>query len=73
VGAAGFGLRQLSNRTDRIILAVLLPLVILVAMVANAYVRFRLPAEVGLIVLAAVGIQQMLNAKQKPATSFASE
>jgi hypothetical protein len=36
-------------------------------------VRFRLPAEVGLIVLAAVGIQQMLNAKQKPATSFASE
>jgi 4-amino-4-deoxy-L-arabinose transferase-like glycosyltransferase len=73
VVAAGFGLRQLSNRTDRIILAVLLPFVILVAMVANAYVRFRLPAEVGLIVLAAVGIQQMLNAKQKPATSFASE
>ncbi len=71
--AAAFGLRKLSNRIDQIILLVLLPMIVLVAMVANAYVRFRLPAEVGLIVLAAIGLNHLLNAKQKQKVSFASE
>ena len=71
--AAAFGLRKLSNRIDQIILLVLLPMIVLVAMVANAYVRFRLPAEVGLIVLAAIGLNHLLNAKQKQKASCASE
>jgi len=71
--AAAFGLRKLANRIDQIILLVLLPMIVLVAMVANAYVRFRLPAEVGLIVLAAIGLNHLLNAKQKQKASCASE
>ncbi len=71
--AAAFGLRKLANRIDQIILLVLLPMIVLVAMVANAYVRFRLPAEVGLIVLAAIGINHLLNAKQIQKASCASE
>ena len=71
--AAAFGLRKLSNRIDQIILLVLLPMIVLVAMIANAYVRFRLPAEVGLIVLAAIGLNHLLNAKQKQKASCASE
>ena len=67
--AAAFGLRKLANRIDQIILLVLLPMIVLVAMVANAYVRFRLPAEVGLIVLASIGINHFLNAKQKQKAS----
>lgn len=67
LGTAAFGFFRLPNRTDRAILLVLLPVIVVVAMVANAYVRFRLPAEVGLVVLAAVGVQHLLNAKQKPA------
>ena len=71
--AATIGWRNVSNRSDRWILLALLPVIVLVAMVANAYVRFRLPAEVGLIVLAAVGINHLLNAKQKQKASCASE
>jgi len=71
--AAAFGLRKLANRIDQIILLVLLPMIVLVAMVANAYVRFRLPAEVGLIVLAAIGFNHLLNTKQKQKASCASE
>lgn len=71
--AAAFGLRKLANRIDQIILLVLLPMIVLVAMIANAYVRFRLPAEVGLIVLAAIGINHLLNAKQIQKASCASE
>jgi len=71
--AAAFGLRKLANRIDQIILLVLLPMIVLVAMVANAYVRFRLPAEVGLIVLAAIGLNHLLNTKQKQKASCASE
>ena len=71
--AAAFGLRKLANRIDQIILLVLLPTIVLVAMVANAYVRFRLPAEIGLIVLAAIGINHLLNAKQIQKASCASE
>ena len=70
---AAFGLRKLANRIDQIILLVLLPMIVLVAMIANAYVRFRLPAEVGLIVLAAIGINHLLNAKQIQKASCASE
>ncbi|MEI8391126.1 MAG: glycosyltransferase family 39 protein [Actinomycetes bacterium] len=69
---AGFGVRQLINRTDRLILLGLLPTIVLVAMVANAYVRFRLPAEVGLIVLAAVGVNRLANVKRKREVSFVS-
>lgn len=62
--AAMVGWRRLAGRFDRWLLIVLLPTTILVAMVANAYVRFRLPAEVGLIVLAAVGMNQLLRRRR---------
>ena len=54
VVAAVVGWRRLRSRLDRAVLTALVPVVLVVAMVANAYVRFRLPAEVGLIVLAAL-------------------
>jgi hypothetical protein len=71
--AAAIGWRNVSNRSDRWTLLALLPVIVVVAMVANAYVRFRLPAEVGLIVLAAIGLNHLLNAKQKQKASCASE
>ena len=54
VVAAVVGWRRVHSRLDRAVLTALVPVVIVVAMVANAYVRFRLPAEVGLIALAAM-------------------
>jgi 4-amino-4-deoxy-L-arabinose transferase-like glycosyltransferase len=56
VPLAAVGWRQISEWRHRLALVVLLPAVVLVAMVANAYVRFRVPAEVGVLVLAATGI-----------------
>ena len=54
--AAVVGFRRMTDRVDRAVLVALVPVVVVVAMVANAYVRFRLPAEVGLIVLAATAL-----------------
>ena len=56
VVAAAAGFRRLTDHSDRTILVALMPVVLVVALVANAYVRFRLPAEVGLVALAALAI-----------------
>lgn len=61
-----------TDRADRWLLLALLPTILCVAMVANAYVRFRLPAEVGLITLASIGLNQLIKVKQKPKASSAS-
>lgn len=53
---AVIGWRRSSSRTDRWILTAAIPVVV-VAVVANAYVRFRLPAEIGIVALAAVGLR----------------
>ncbi len=72
VGAM-FGYRRIQRRVDRLILIVMLPVILLVAMVANAYVRFRLPAEVGLIVLASLGFIHLVGLRRRREVSFASE
>lgn len=54
---AVIGWRRSSSRTDRWILTAAIPVVVMVAVVANAYVRFRLPAEIGIVALAAVGLR----------------
>jgi 4-amino-4-deoxy-L-arabinose transferase-like glycosyltransferase len=52
---AVIGTRTIGDRAQRNVLLAFWPIVIITALVANAYVRFRVPAEVGLVVLAAVG------------------
>ena len=71
--AAVIGWGRLGRGLDRWILIVLLPTAVVIAMIANAYVRFRLPAELGLLVLAAVGLQQGFKKPQSPKVSFESE
>lgn len=55
VPLALMGARRRATTLQRVVLLGTVPIVIAVAMVANAYVRFRVPAEVGLIVLASLG------------------
>ena len=62
VVAAVVGFRRVPNRLDRGVLVALVPVVLLVAMVANAYVRFRVPFEPGLVVLAAVAVSERWRA-----------
>lgn len=57
IPAAVLGWRRVTSPTDRWLLTAALPVVVVVAVVANAYVRFRLPAEIGLVVLAALGLR----------------
>lgn len=52
---AVIGARTIGDRAKRNVLLAFWPIVIITALIANAYVRFRVPAEVGLVVLAAVG------------------
>ena len=56
---AVLGARRRATNLHRVVLFGTLPIVIAVALVANAYVRFRVPAEVGLIVLASLGIMSL--------------
>lgn len=51
------GWRRMTSPADRWILSVAVPVVVVVALIANAYVRFRLPAEIGLVALAACGLR----------------
>jgi len=44
---------------ERFVLLGTVPLVAMVGLVANAYVRFRVPSEVGLIVLASLGVESV--------------
>lgn len=57
------GWRRMTAPTDRWILTVAFPLVVVVAVVANAYVRFRLPAEIGVVALAAVGLRARVTGR----------
>ncbi|MFM9036399.1 MAG: ArnT family glycosyltransferase, partial [Actinomycetota bacterium] len=47
---AVIGARTIGDRAQRNVLLAFWPIVIITALVANAYVRFRVPAEVGLVV-----------------------
>lgn len=60
------GWRHIGVRRFRLILISAVPVVVFVAMVANAYVRFRLPAEIGLVVLASVGIAHVVRRLSAP-------
>lgn len=55
------GFRRRTSTVQRVVLLGVVPIVVAVALVANAYVRFRVPAEVGLIALACLGIDEMLR------------
>lgn len=61
VVAAAIGFRRVSHRSVRWMLVTPLGFVIVVAVVANAYVRFRAPAEVGLVILAAIGAVDLIE------------
>jgi len=60
VGFALIGFRYLP-RFDRWMFLVPIVLVLGVAAIANAYVRLRIPAEMGLVVTAAIGIETMIR------------
>lgn len=49
------GFRRRTTSSDRFVLLGTVPIVVVVGLVANAYVRFRVPSEVGLVVLASLG------------------
>ena len=56
VPVAAVGFRSVGHRVRRLVLVAFWPVVFVTVVAANAYVRFRLPAEVGLVVLAACGV-----------------
>lgn len=56
VPLAVIGWRQVRVRRYRVILLSAVPVVVSAAVVANAYIRFRLPAEIGVVTLASMGI-----------------
>lgn len=59
IPAAVLGFRRCPTGPRRAVLVVCLPIVVAVAAVANAYVRFRIPSEVGLVVLASIGAESL--------------
>lgn len=61
---AFIGLKRRTNALQRVVLLGAVPLVALVALVANAYVRFRVPMEVGLVTLAALGIASLMSSRR---------
>ena len=61
---AAVGLRRVRS-IQRLVLVACVPIVVLVAIVANAYVRFRIPAEVGLVLLASVGIVSLVASRER--------
>jgi 4-amino-4-deoxy-L-arabinose transferase-like glycosyltransferase len=67
---AVIGFRRRATTEQRIVLLGCIPIVLAVALVANAYVRFRVPAEVGLVVLAALGIDVVIARVQARRESF---
>jgi hypothetical protein len=66
---AVIGARRRASQLHRVVLLGTLPIVIAVALVANAYVRFRVPAEVGLIVLASLGVVSLRSEASQFVTS----
>lgn len=56
VPLAVVGWQQVRVRRYRVILLSGVPIVLSVVINANAYVRFRLPAEIGVVTLASMGI-----------------
>lgn len=61
---AFIGLKRRATALQRIVLLGAVPLVALVALVANAYVRFRVPMEVGLVTLAALGVASLISSRR---------
>jgi hypothetical protein len=57
-----------TERSRRSMLVALWPVVLVTVVIANAYVRFRLPAELGLVVLAACGVST-LSARWRSSSS----
>lgn len=64
IPVAALGLRRLRS-IQRLVLVACAPIVVLVAIVANAYVRFRIPAEVGLILAASVGVVSLVTSTER--------
>lgn len=58
---AVIGWRRLGRGAERRLLVAAVPVVLAVALLANAFVRFRVPAEVGLVVLASVGLTHLID------------
>ncbi len=56
VPLAVVGFRSIDRRFHRLALLAFWPVVLVTVVAANAYVRFRLPAELGVVVLAACGV-----------------
>jgi len=56
---ATVGFRRRTTSSLRFVLLGTVPLVVVIALVANAYVRFRVPSEVGLVVLASLGADHL--------------
>lgn len=69
VPVAAVGFRSVGHRVRRLVLVAFWPVVFVTVVAANAYVRFRLPAEVGLVVLAACGVVAL---SERSRSSFAS-
>lgn len=63
------GFRSIGDRAHRLALLAFWPIVLITAVVANAYVRFRVPAEVGLVVLAAVGVATVSERRRRSCAS----
>jgi 4-amino-4-deoxy-L-arabinose transferase-like glycosyltransferase len=62
VAALAFvGWRRVPTKSTRWILVALLPYIVVVALMANAYPRFRVPAEIGVLVLAAIGVVRLFD------------
>lgn len=55
------GWRRLGRGAERRLLVAAVPVVLAVAVLANAFVRFRVPAEIGLVVLASVGVTHLID------------
>lgn len=58
---AVIGWRRVGRGAQRRVLVAAVPLVLAVAVFANAFVRFRVPAEIGLVVLASVGVGHLVD------------
>lgn len=61
VPLAVLGWRRLGRGAERRLLVAAVPVVLAVTVFANAFVRFRVPAEVGLVVLASVGVTHLID------------
>lgn len=66
------GARKRVSAMEKAVLLGTIPIVAFVALVANAYVRFRVPAELGLIVLASAGVGPSMAAMRRVTSRIVS-